>query len=107
MAKAEMIIKIVMQPIHPASLYIEQYLKLLPESNLTEFHKILDMKNIKRVEHQQLVDLYKKSAPQSSTVEPAVPHSVSSNSIISIGDSIIDKGRIKKIENLIKNRLPN
>ena len=108
MAKAEMIIKIVMQPIHPASLYIEQYLKLLPETNAIEFHKILDMKSIKRIEQQQLLDLYKKSAPQSSSsAEPEIPQSISSNSLISISDTFIDKGRIKKIENLIKNRLPN
>lgn len=141
MAKAEMIIKVVMQPIYPTALYIEQYLKLLPESNVVEFHKILEMKSVKKIEQQQLVELYKRSCPQqqSSThagagdghatstagaaasgggdapisqsqqaaALAATAISGAGSSIIALGDSLMDKGRIKKIENLIKNRLPN
>ncbi|KXJ70050.1 hypothetical protein RP20_CCG025021 [Aedes albopictus] len=141
MAKAEMIIKVVMQPIYPTALYIEQYLKLLPESNVVEFHKILEMKSAKKIEQQQLVELYKRSCPQqqSSThagagdghatstagaaasgggdapisqsqqaaALAATAISGAGSSIIALGDSLMDKGRIKKIENLIKNRLPN
>uniref|UniRef100_A0A182SBL4 Vacuolar protein sorting-associated protein 53 homolog n=1 Tax=Anopheles maculatus TaxID=74869 RepID=A0A182SBL4_9DIPT len=153
MAKAEMIIKVVMQPVHPASLYIEQYLKLMPESNVVEFHKILEMKNVRKIEQQQLVEAYKRACPQlqqqqhqQTTVSSSVsagtlgagggensgnaqqtseaPSGGSStqsqqiaaaaaaisgagSSIMALGDSLMDKGRIKKIENLIKNRLPN
>ncbi|XP_053684665.1 vacuolar protein sorting-associated protein 53 homolog [Sabethes cyaneus] len=135
MAKAEMIIKVVMQSIHPVTLYIEQYLKMLPESNMTEFHKILEMKSVRKIEQQQLVELYKRSCPQGpssggSTTEgtAVVTHSGgdvllsqsqqaaataaaalsgAGSSIIALGDSLMDRGRIKKIENLIKNRLPN
>lgn len=137
MAKAEMIIKVVMQPIYPATLYIEQYLKLLPESNVVEFHKILEMKSVKKIEQQQLVELYKRSCPQQSAQSAghgdgnlasaasggggdapisqsqqaaamaATAISGAGSSIIALGDSLMDKGRIKKIENLIKNRLPN
>ncbi|XP_065090131.1 vacuolar protein sorting-associated protein 53 homolog [Ochlerotatus camptorhynchus] len=134
MAKAEMIIKVVMQPIYPSTLYIEQYLKLLPESNVVEFHKILEMKSVKKIEQQQLVELYKRSCPQQSAgpgdgnsakassggggdapisqsqqaaAMAATAISGAGSSIIALGDSLMDKGRIKKIENLIKNRLPN
>lgn len=138
MAKAEMIIKVVMQPIYPSTLYIEQYLKLLPESSVVEFHKILEMKSVKKIEQQQLVELYKRSCPQQSTQSfgagdghmvaasgnagggdaplsqsqqaaalAATAISGAGSSIIALGDSLMDKGRIKKIENLIKNRLPN
>ncbi|XP_055605694.1 vacuolar protein sorting-associated protein 53 homolog [Uranotaenia lowii] len=143
MAKAEMVIKVVMQPIYPASLYIEQYLKLLPESNVTEFHKILEMKSVRKIEQQQLVELYKRSCPPTAAVattgsgdptygenastgsgsgsgettvlsqsqqaaeKAAAALSGAGSSIIALGDSLMDKGRIKKIENLIKNRLPN
>ncbi|EAA11410.4 AGAP006623-PA [Anopheles gambiae str. PEST] len=148
MAKAEMIIKVVMQPIHPASLYIEQYLKLMPESSVVEFHKILEMKNVRKIEQQQLVEAYKRACPQlqqqpptssatagsqavgaesgNSTQQSNEPPTSGGNStqsqqiaaaaaaisgagssIMALGDSLMDKGRIKKIENLIKNRLPN
>uniref|UniRef100_A0A182JC63 Vacuolar protein sorting-associated protein 53 homolog n=1 Tax=Anopheles atroparvus TaxID=41427 RepID=A0A182JC63_ANOAO len=147
MAKAEMIIKVVMQPIHPASLYIEQYLKLLPESTVVEFHKILEMKNVRKIEQQQLVEGYKRACPaqqqqqtQTSSAAAGTGESINStqttdsasgagasagshqsqqmaaaaaaisgagSSIMALGDSLMDKGRIKKIENLIKNRLPN
>ncbi|XP_316653.5 vacuolar protein sorting-associated protein 53 homolog [Anopheles gambiae] len=148
MAKAEMIIKVVMQPVHPASLYIEQYLKLMPESSVVEFHKILEMKNVRKIEQQQLVEAYKRACPQlqqqpptssatagsqaagaesgNSTQQSNEPPTSGGNStqsqqiaaaaaaisgagssIMALGDSLMDKGRIKKIENLIKNRLPN
>ncbi|XP_039437386.1 vacuolar protein sorting-associated protein 53 homolog [Culex pipiens pallens] len=135
MAKAEMIIKVVMQPIYPATLYIEQYLKLLPESHVTEFHKILEMKSVRKIEQQQLVELYKRACPQQqqqqgagagqhdggggggdaaplsqsqqAAASAAAAISGAGSSIIALGDSLMDKGRIKKIESLIKNRLPN
>ncbi|XP_058054336.1 vacuolar protein sorting-associated protein 53 homolog isoform X1 [Anopheles bellator] len=140
MAKAEMIIKVVMQPVHPAPLYIEQYLKLLPESNVVEFHKVLEMKNVRKIEQQQLVEGYKRACPQhqqshnsagsgfgenGSSVSSASDGAAGSShqsqqmaaaaaaisgagsSIMALGDSLMDKGRIRKIENLIKNRLPN
>uniref|UniRef100_A0A182TEZ6 Vacuolar protein sorting-associated protein 53 homolog n=1 Tax=Anopheles melas TaxID=34690 RepID=A0A182TEZ6_9DIPT len=148
MAKAEMIIKVVMQPVHPASLYIEQYLKLMPESSVVEFHKILEMKNVRKIEQQQLVEAYKRACPQLQQQPPTTSTTAGSqavgaesgnttqqsnepptsggnstqsqqiaaaaaaisgagSSIMALGDSLMDKGRIKKIENLIKNRLPN
>lgn len=97
MTKAEMIIKIVMANINPHALFIEQYLKLLPDNTLAEFHKICDMKGIKRTDQTQLIELYKKMVPESQTESVA-------ETLTDIAD---DKGRIKKLENLIKKRLPN
>ncbi|XP_030753580.1 vacuolar protein sorting-associated protein 53 homolog [Sitophilus oryzae] len=59
MTKAEMILKIVMTPIEPQKNFVEQCKKLFPECQLTEFHKMLDMKNIKRQEQAILIDLFK------------------------------------------------
>ncbi|XP_076254761.1 vacuolar protein sorting 53 [Rhynchophorus ferrugineus] len=59
MTKAEMILKVVMTPIEPQKNFIDQCKKLIPDCQLTEFHKMLDMKNIKRQEQAVLVDLYK------------------------------------------------
>lgn len=97
MTKAEMIVKIVMANVNPHALFIEQYLKLLPDNMMTEFHKICDMKGIKKADQIQLIELYKKMVPENS-------HAGEADSSIQVGD---DKGRIKKLENLIKKRLPN
>jgi hypothetical protein len=66
-----------------------------PDNTLAEFHKICDMKGIRRTDQTQLIDLYKKMVPESVNGEDAVL------------DAADDKGRIKKLENLIKKRLPN
>lgn len=100
MTKAEMIIKMVMANITPHSVFIEQYLKLLPDNTLAEFHKICDMKGIKRVDQAQLIDMYKRMAPK----ENIGSSNLDGNESLDLGD---DKGRIKKLENLIKKRLPN
>jgi hypothetical protein len=59
MTKAEMILKVVMTPVDPSKAFIEQYRKLLPECQLNDFYKILDMKSVKRQEQAVLVDVFK------------------------------------------------
>ncbi len=44
MTKAENILKVVMTPHDPNSTFVDQFLRLLPESDISEFQKILDMK---------------------------------------------------------------
>lgn len=138
MTKAEMVIKVVMQPTTPAQAFIEQYLKLLPESSQIEFNKIMDMKGLRRSDSTYLLELYKRMAPKDivpqstnpfendsdsidtgngSTISNAMKTSASENSIAStikqtassVTSSLTasaDKGRIRKLENLIKKRLP-
>ncbi|KAK9876119.1 hypothetical protein WA026_011236 [Henosepilachna vigintioctopunctata] len=59
MTKAEMILKVVMTPLEPNRNFVDQCKKLLPDCQLSEFYKLLDMKNIKRQEHATLVELFK------------------------------------------------
>lgn len=100
MTKAEMIIKVVMAPINPT--FTEQFLKLLPDSSITEFQKLLDMKGVKRVDQTHLVEMFKRCAPKESLT------SDSGFSLTGDFENLdSDKGRIKKLENLIKKRLPN
>ena len=96
-----MIVKIVMANINPHALFIEQYLKLLPDNTFAEFHKVCDMKGIKRADQAVLVDVYKKMLPVENTNA-----NKSENEALDEKE-IDDKGRIKKLENLIKKRLPN
>lgn len=44
MTKAEMILKVVMSPQDPHQGFVDNCLKLLPETDITEFQKILEMK---------------------------------------------------------------
>jgi len=44
MTKAEMILKVVMSPHEPMSVFVDSYIKLLPETDITDFQKILEMK---------------------------------------------------------------
>lgn len=102
MSKAEMIIKIVMAPVTPAQQFIEQYLKLLPESGLGEFYKVLDMKLLKKQDQLPLIELYKKLAPKENLTGDADD---ASNGSTSTGDS--EKGKsLKKFENLLRKRFP-
>uniref|UniRef100_A0A1L8DW08 Vacuolar protein sorting-associated protein 53 homolog n=1 Tax=Nyssomyia neivai TaxID=330878 RepID=A0A1L8DW08_9DIPT len=106
MTKAEMIIKVVMAPVIPASVFTEQFLKLLPDSTLVEFHKVLDMKGMRRVDQAQLAELFKRTAPKENL--SLALDAVSSGAAAKLLDSPDgDKGRIKKLEKLIKKRLPN
>jgi hypothetical protein len=97
MTKAEMIIKIVMANINPHALFIEQYLKLLPDNTLAEFHKICEMKGIKRADQALLIDVYKRMIPENSN---------NGSADVDLNEPD-DRGRIKKLENMIKKRLPN
>lgn len=50
MTKAEMILKVVMAPHDPHQGFVDNYMKLLPESDLTEFQKVMDMKVLDYIE---------------------------------------------------------
>nr|XP_034838363.1 vacuolar protein sorting-associated protein 53 homolog [Maniola hyperantus] len=53
MTKAEMILKLVMAPLDSnVEGFVSQFLQLLPESSLAEFHKVLDMKGAKLTKTQ-------------------------------------------------------
>jgi vacuolar protein sorting-associated protein 53 len=107
MTKAEMVIKVCMASTYPATTFIDQYLKLLPESQLTEFHRILDMKGVRRAEQHQLLELFKRQAPKENLLV-ADGSAPGGGGVVSVSDNPdMDKGRIKKLENLIKKRLPN
>lgn len=140
MTKAEMIIKVVMQSILPAQTFIEQYLKMLPESHAVEFTKIMDMKGLRRTDAMYLVEIYKRMAPKESFSSTdnvsekddglddslglynSVGHATRSinssensirsalkqtaSNVTSTLAASADKGRIRKLENLIKKRLP-
>lgn len=44
MTKAEMVLKVVMSPIENVRTFVEQFRKLLPDSDLQDFQRVLEMK---------------------------------------------------------------
>lgn len=93
MTKAEMILKVVMTPIEPAKSFVEQFMKLLPECQQSEFHKILDMKSVKRQEQAALLDLFKTQKPHLENDRK--------------DETNEENGSIRKLEKMIKKKLPN
>ena len=71
MTKAEMILKVVLVPHHQnVESFIESYQKLLPDSDTTEFLKILDMKGVKRNETNFFLEMFRsKSIIKNTTKE--------------------------------------
>eukprot|EP00045_Choanoeca_perplexa_P013840 m.158760 g.158760 ORF g.158760 m.158760 type:complete len:855 (+) comp16474_c0_seq1:115-2679(+) len=60
MAKAEMILKVMMSPFEPPELYVQDYVKLVgDEDGLPGFQKLLDMRGLKKSEQQPLIAAYK------------------------------------------------
>lgn len=91
MTKAEMILKVVLVPHKDVAHYVESYIKLLPDSNIEEFQKILEMKGVRRPESNLLVDTF-RVVPKSESVDY--------NSHQSNND--LESSKIKKLEKLIK-----
>ncbi|EFN82571.1 vacuolar protein sorting-associated protein 53 homolog [Harpegnathos saltator] len=94
MAKAEMILKIVMSPIESPSDYVKQCRMRLPDLPFSEFQKILDMKGLKKTEQVPLLEQFKQLenadaayAAKSHTTHDSPEHEV---------------GSIKRLEKLIK-----
>lgn len=94
MTRAEMLLKLVMSPHARTIDFVEQYLRLLPDSDLSEFQKVLEMKGIRRAEQSQLTEVFrtvslKMSPPENATVAPSDPGS----------------SRVHRLEKLIKRQL--
>lgn len=97
MTRAEMTLKVVMSPSEPRDGFVEQYVKLVPDVDIVEFQKVLEMKGIRKVDQTQYMDHFKTTVPQNA-----------GTSVLSPGPRTVNRAeesRIKKLENLIKKRL--
>ncbi|KAG8194624.1 hypothetical protein JTE90_003101 [Oedothorax gibbosus] len=102
MTKAEMILKVVMAPHENAQSFVENYIKLLPESDITEFQKVLDMKGLKRSEISSMTEIFRSN-------QPPTPSSGSHQQDLDVSytPSLTtspdhESSRIKRLEKLIK-----
>ncbi|OUC42840.1 hypothetical protein D917_10207 [Trichinella nativa] len=107
MTKAEMILKLVMAPVDPdPGTFVEHYINFLPESDVVEFQKILDMKSVRKNEQTAIMDIFreKKAALDSKNDLNADRGGVASDAALSSGDNSSLDSRIRKLEKLVKKR---
>jgi archaellum component FlaC len=106
MTRAEMTLKVVMSAQEPLEAFVEHYIKLVPDVDMTEFLKVLDMKGIRKVDQAAFTEYFRTTAPaaqgQSLTLSPS---SAAAASSVSESTASGEESRIKKLENLIKKRL--
>lgn len=110
MTRAEMILKVVMDASEMSPKFVAHYTRLLPDSDMVEFQKILDMKGVRRSDQQQLTDLYRTH--QSSDDDKSADPTLQSTTSLIGNDNHAghhspehESSRIKKLEKLIKRRL--
>lgn len=101
MTRTEMILKVVMSPSEPAPAFVEQYIRLVQDPDMTELGKLLEMKGLRRSEQSIFLDLFRDNHVAEDgrgTEDSHLP-----NSPVHAG--IGEQSRIRKLEKLIKKRL--
>lgn len=98
MKKAEMILKVVMSPHDPVVGFIDNYIKLMEDTDTSNFQKLLDMKGLKRSEQYGMLELFRSRHP--SPVAGSMPGD--SSAIQTLVTTEQESSRIKKLERLIK-----
>ncbi|VDI70663.1 vacuolar protein sorting-associated protein 53, partial [Mytilus galloprovincialis] len=99
MTKAEMILKVVMSPHEQPQGFVDNYIRLLSDSDINEFQKVLEMKGLRRGEQSNLLEIYRARIPISSILGSANDQTP----VTSAPDQ--ESSRIRKLEKLIKKRL--
>jgi len=72
MTRAEMILKVVMSPagdVNSQKAFVENYLKLLSDPDVTNFQKVLEIKGLKRNDQSLMLDMFRTRAQQ--TLHPS------------------------------------
>ena len=95
MTKAEMLLKVVMTPHEPNSAFVSACIKLLVDLDSDTVQKILDMKGLRRMEQNAILEVFRAQAPASGAAALSASPLVESES----------SSRIRKLEKLIKKRL--
>lgn len=100
MTKAEMILKVVMAPHENAESFVDNYMKLLPESDITEFQKVLDMKGLKRSEQNAMTDIFRSHLPVLPNTSQQQDYEKNAAPVSSTPEH--ESSRIRRLEKLIK-----
>jgi hypothetical protein len=99
MGRTEMVLKTVMSPVENVPAFVDHIFRLIPDCDVNEFVKILDMKGFKRTEQTPLIELFKSKVPAGSA---GILHDQND---AESAETSVESSRIKKLEKLIKKRL--
>ncbi|XP_076473100.1 vacuolar protein sorting-associated protein 53 homolog [Babylonia areolata] len=104
MTKAEMILKVVMSPHDPPQGFVDNFIRLLTDADVTEFQRVLEMKGLRRAEQSTLIEMYRARVPVSAVIGSNTTPSLST-SLSQVASPEPESSRIRKLEKLIKKRL--
>uniref|UniRef100_A0A914WH53 Vacuolar protein sorting-associated protein 53 homolog n=1 Tax=Plectus sambesii TaxID=2011161 RepID=A0A914WH53_9BILA len=104
MTKAEMILKIVMSDIESSESFVLNYAKLLPESDASEFQKVLEMKAVRRSDQTPLIEMYRSRVERTKSAA-ATPQRSDQNLAGPLMSLASEDSRIRKLERLVKKKL--
>ncbi|GMT18985.1 hypothetical protein PFISCL1PPCAC_10282 [Pristionchus fissidentatus] len=114
MGKAEMMLKIVMSDINSSDEFVDNYVKLMPDSDVTELQKVLDMRGLKRTEQTALVTIYRSKTGQTGPIGGSEGLTTTSSlqtnamsqlgSVAAVGLDIADTS-MRRLEKLVKKKL--
>ncbi|XP_071493403.1 vacuolar protein sorting-associated protein 53 homolog [Diadema antillarum] len=97
MTKAEMILKVVMSPQDPAEAFVDNYIKLIADTDTSNFQKLLEMKGLKRSDQNAMLDLFKARLPSNHPGDKVV--------VVPSTQEQQDMSRIRRLEKIIKRKL--
>ncbi|KAI8819643.1 Vps53-like protein [Fimicolochytrium jonesii] len=60
--KVEQLLKVVLRPYQPVDGIVETYMLLFNDTSVSNFQKVLELKGLKRAEHQTVVDAFQRRA---------------------------------------------
>ncbi len=70
MTRVEMTLKVVMSSDMPTEQFVEQYVKLVPDADLAEFQKVLDMRGVRKVDQAPFVEHFRSGKISKSNFSP-------------------------------------
>ncbi|KJH40611.1 Vps53-like protein [Dictyocaulus viviparus] len=109
--KAEMILKVVMSNMDTPENFVEHYSTLIPESNIPELQKVMDMRGVKKSEQTLILQVYRQKFGAAVDATPAVPIGISNplsatqalNAVVSMAaDGLSDTTSMRRLEKLVK-----
>ncbi|XP_061198063.1 vacuolar protein sorting-associated protein 53 homolog [Saccostrea echinata] len=104
MTRAEHILKVVMSPHTDQHRFVESYYRMLSDSDLNEFQKVLEMKGLRRSEQSSLLEIYRAKMPLAAATG-GTHGDLNQGISLQTQTSEQESSRIRKLERLIKKRL--
>lgn len=81
---------------------VDDFIKLLPDSGVHEFQKLLDMKNVRKADQASLIELYNKKLMNIKKQQQPKDSSTSGGNPADALKALSDDSRIKNLQKMMK-----